>query len=139
MTTSCREYTLPRSKETSRVRGWICGNTKIGPVLEAKVCYHQGRYGIEIKIESLLRDRTVSWVRIVHGINRYVTRTSEEIPVACVGRGVQVAGPRLTPTLTLSPVSMPKNERKWIDIEPGIFNQGCFGVSSSAHNVVCLA
>ena len=37
------------------------------------VCYHQGRYGVETMIESLLRDRTVSWVRIVNG-------TSEEIP-----------------------------------------------------------
>ena len=28
----CREYTLPRSEEASRVRGWVVGNTKIGPV-----------------------------------------------------------------------------------------------------------
>ena len=50
----CREYTLPRSEEASRVRGWILGNTKIGPVLDVKVCLHQKRYGIEIMIESLL-------------------------------------------------------------------------------------
>ena len=31
-------------------------------------------------IESLFKDRTVSWVRIVNGINKYVTETSEEIP-----------------------------------------------------------
>ena len=42
MKTSCREYTSPRSEETSRVRGWIRGNTKIGPVLDVKVCFHQG-------------------------------------------------------------------------------------------------
>ena len=60
---SCREYTLPRSEESSRVRGWIRGNTKIGPVLDVKVCYHQGRYGVEIMIDSFFRDRTVSWVR----------------------------------------------------------------------------
>ena len=36
---SCREYSLPRSEESSRVRGWIRGNTKIGPVLDVKVCY----------------------------------------------------------------------------------------------------
>ena len=27
--------------------GWIRVNTKIGPVLDVKVCYHQGRYGVE--------------------------------------------------------------------------------------------
>ena len=31
--------------------------------------------------------------------------------------------------LTLSPVSIPYDERKWIDIEPGFFHQCCFGVS----------
>ena len=79
MKTSCREYTLPRSEETSRVRGWIRGITKIGPVLGVKVCSHQGRYGVEIMIESLIRDRTVSWVRIVNGINKCVTEMSYEI------------------------------------------------------------
>ena len=81
---SCREYTLPRSEESSHVRGWIRGNTKIGPVLDVKVCYHQGRYGVEITIESSFRDRTVSWVRIVTRINKYVTETSEEMLVAIV-------------------------------------------------------
>ena len=33
------------------------------PVLDVKVCYHQGRYGVEIMIESLFRDRTISRVR----------------------------------------------------------------------------
>ena len=60
----CREFSLPRSDEASRVRGWILGNTKIGPVLNVKVCLRQKRYGIEIMVESLFRDRTVSWVRI---------------------------------------------------------------------------
>ena len=68
MNTSCREYTLPRSEETSRLGGWIRGNTKIGPVLDVKVCFDQGRCGVEKMIESLFRDRTVSWVRIVNGI-----------------------------------------------------------------------
>ena len=42
---SCREDTLPRSDESSQVNGWIRGNTKTGPVLEVKDCYHQGRCG----------------------------------------------------------------------------------------------
>ena len=112
---------MRRSDESSHVRGWIRGNTKIGPVLEVKVCYHQGRHGVEIKIESLFRDRTCSWVRNVNGINKYVTGTSEQILVASVGERSSeqpVAKARPTPTLTLSLV---KNERNWIDIEPGFF------------------
>ena len=31
---ACREYTLPRSDESSQPKGWIQGKTKIGPVLE---------------------------------------------------------------------------------------------------------
>ena len=31
---ACREYTLPREEDASQPRGWIHGNTKIGPVLE---------------------------------------------------------------------------------------------------------
>ena len=81
------------------MRRWIRGNTKIRPVLDVKVCYHQGRYGVENMIESLIRDRTVSWDRIVNGINKYVTETSEEIPVASVenrgtGKLVAKAKPR---------------------------------------------
>ena len=54
-------------------------NTEIGPVLDVKVCSHQGRYGVEILIESLFRYRAVSWVRIANGIHKYVTDTSETI------------------------------------------------------------
>ena len=31
---ACREYTPPRSDESSQPKGWIQGNTRIGPVLE---------------------------------------------------------------------------------------------------------
>ena len=79
---SCREYTLLRSEGSSRVRGWIRGSTKIGLVLDVKVC-HQGRHGVEIMIESLFRDRTVSSVRIVNGINKYLTETSEKSCYKC--------------------------------------------------------
>ena len=51
----CNSYAdntpMPRN-EKSRVGGWILGNTKIGPVLDVKVCPHQERSGIEIMIES---------------------------------------------------------------------------------------
>ena len=47
---ACREYTLPRDEETSQPKGWIQGNTKIGPVLEVATCYLHGKYGVEIRI-----------------------------------------------------------------------------------------
>ena len=57
------------------------------------------------------------------GINKYVTETSEEILAASVeNRGtwklVAKAKPRQMPTLTLSPVSIPYRERKWMDVDP---------------------
>ena len=63
----------------------------------------------------------------------YVTGTSEEIPVASVehrgtGEFVAKAKPRPKPTFTLSPVSILFRERKWIDVDPGKFSQGCFEV-----------
>ena len=34
-------------------------------------------YSIEIMVESLYQDRTASWVRIVSGIDMYVTESSK--------------------------------------------------------------
>ena len=36
---TCREYTLPRDDESTDPKGWIQGNTKIGPVLEVTTSY----------------------------------------------------------------------------------------------------
>ena len=47
---ACREYTLPRDDGSSQPRGWIQGNTKIGPVLEITTSYLYGKHGIEIRI-----------------------------------------------------------------------------------------
>ena len=115
---SCREYTLPRSDKSSRVRGWTRGNTKIGPVLDVKVCYHQGRYGVEIMIESVFRDPTVSWVRIVNGTNKHVTETSEEILVASVenrgtGNPVAKAKPHFNVDSCVHSLSWTKMDGRW--------------------------
>ena len=86
-------------------------------VLDVKVCLHQERYGIEILIESLFRDGTASWVRIVNGIHKYVTETSETLALENVehrvtGKLVAKAKPRLKPVVTLSPISIPLREKK---------------------------
>ena len=73
---ACREYTLPREEEASQPKGWIQGNTKIGTVLEVATCYLHGKYGVEIRIMSLTRDNSHSWVRISHGSNKFVMNVS---------------------------------------------------------------
>ena len=70
---ACREYTFPRDEKSSDPKGWIQGNTNIGPVLEVTTSYLQGKYGMEIKIESVNKDNSHSWVRISHGSNKLFT------------------------------------------------------------------
>ena len=70
---TCRECTLPRDEKSTDPKGWIRGNTKIGPVLEVTTSYLQGNYGVEIRIESVNKDNSHSWVRISHGVNKLVT------------------------------------------------------------------
>ena len=67
-----REYTLPRNDESSQPKGWIQGNTKIGPVLEVTTSCLHGKHGVEIRIWSLSEDNTQSSVRISHGSNKFV-------------------------------------------------------------------
>ena len=64
-TVACREYTVPREEPTSQPKGWIQGNTKIGPVLEVATSYLHGKHGVEIRIMCLSTDNTHSWVRIL--------------------------------------------------------------------------
>ena len=69
---ACREYTLPRSDGSSQPKGWIQGDTKIGPVLEVTTSCRYGKHGVEIRIWSLNGDNTHSSVRISHGSNKFV-------------------------------------------------------------------
>ena len=75
---ACREYTLPKDEKLSDPKGWICGNTKIGPELEDTTSYQQGECGVEIRIESVNQDNSHSWVRITHGLNKLVTDLSNK-------------------------------------------------------------
>ena len=80
---ACCEYTLPRDEGASEPKGWIQGNTKIGPVLEVATCCLHGKHGVEVRIMSLNRDNTHSWVRISHGSNKCVMNLNNnetEIP-----------------------------------------------------------
>ena len=72
---ACREYALPRDEESSQPKGLIQGNTKIGPVLEVATCYLHGEYGVEIKIWSLNKDNSHSWIRIT---NSWIKQVCDE-------------------------------------------------------------
>ena len=134
-TVACREYTLPREEAASQPKGWIQGNTKIGPVLEVATSYLHGKYGVEIRIMSLSRDNTHSWVRISHGSNRFVVNlNNNETEI----RGVQLeekalkldakdfaclskakAKPQRREPAGSSPRIIPIGKRIWTDVEPG--------------------
>ena len=133
---ACREYTLPRGDGSSQPRGWIQGNTKIGPVLEVTTSCLHGKHGVEIRIWSLSEDNTHSMVRISHGSNEFVmesnnnndTEVPEDLPeepalqlkvkdFAC--RSKAKAKPQRREPVDYSPSIIPMNARNWIDIEPG--------------------
>ena len=68
---------MPRSDERSIPKGWIRGNTKIGPVLEVKVTYHLYQHGIEIKVDSM-KNGSQSWIEFSRRMNKYVNELPEE-------------------------------------------------------------
>ena len=70
---ACREYILPRDEKSTDPKCWIRGNIKNGPMLEVTTSYLQGKYGVEIRIESVNKDNSHSWVRLSHGLNKLVT------------------------------------------------------------------
>ena len=82
-TVACREYTPPRDDKASQPKGWIRGNTRIGPVLEITTSFQHFKYGIEIRIWSVNQDDSHSWVRISCGTVKYVIdsiQDNTEIP-----------------------------------------------------------
>ena len=113
---------------------------KIGPVLEVTTSYLQGKYGGEIRIESVNKDNSHSWVRVSHGLNKLVTdlidkayddneqetsETKTEVfalkteVFAFASRSKAEAKPRRSSTTCSSSRIVPILERTWIDIEPG--------------------
>ena len=72
----CREYTLPRDEDSSETKGWIKGNTQIGPALEVTTCCLNMEVGIRIKF--LNKDNSHSWVRVSHRLNKLVTNLNNK-------------------------------------------------------------
>ena len=148
---ACREHTLPRDDESSQPRGWIQGNTRIGPVLEVTTSYLYGKHGIEIRIWSLSDDNSHSSVRISHGSNKFVVdsnynntevpadlpeeQTSQSSVNVFAARSKAKSKPRKRETVEL-PSTIPMNERKWFDIEPEESSLSAYEVSKKVINIL---
>ena len=147
---TCREYTLPRDEKSSDPKGWIRGNTKIGPVLEVTTSYLQGKYGVEIRIKFMNKGNSHTWVRISHGLKKLVTdmideeyddneqETSEKKTedfalktnvLAFARRSKAKAKPRRSTSAYSSTRTVPICGRFWTDIEPGTYSNIAYPVS----------
>ena len=147
---ACREYTWPRDEKSSDPKGWTRGNTKIVPVLEVTTSYLQGKYGVEIRIESVNRDNSHSRVRISHGLNKLVTDLSnkedddneqetfemqlEEFALktnvlAFASRSNAKAKPRRRTSACSSTRTVPICERSWTDIESETYSPIAYPLS----------
>ena len=90
------------------------------------------RYSVEIQAQSLFQDRTVSWVRIMNGVEKYVTETvetAEDEEHRASGKPIAKARPRVTSTKTWTPVYVLLRERKWMDVNRGIHDRECYFIS----------
>ena len=148
---ACREHTLPRSDESSQPKGWIQGNTRIGPVLEITTNYLYGKHGIEIRIWSLSKDKSQSWVRISHGSSKFVIdsnynntevladlpeeQASQLIVKEFAARSKAKAKPQGRGLVDL-PSIIAMNERKWIDIEPGESSLSAYEIAKKIINLL---
>ena len=140
-----REYTLPRDEEASQPKGWIHGNTKIGPVLEVATCCLHGKYGVEIRILSLNKDNSHSWVRISHGSNKFVmnlNNNEQEIPEVQLeehalkldakdfaSRSMAKAKPQRREPASSSTRTILTGTRIWTDVDPGEYSLSDYDVS----------
>ena len=142
---TCREYTLPRDEKSTDPKGWIRGNTKIGPVLEVTTSFLHGKYGVEIRIKSMNKDNSHSWVRISHGSNKFVmdpNNNDTEVPEDQLEeqalqlnvkdfayRSKAKAKPQRREPAGYSPSIIPMNARNWIDVEPVNHSLSAYEVS----------
>ena len=142
---ACREYTLPREEGASEPKGWIRGNTKIGPVLDVTTCCLQGKHGVEIRIMSINKDSSHSWVRFSHGLNKLVTnlnnneQETSEVQFEeyasrldagdCACRSKAKAKPQRREPAGSSTRTIPIGERTWTDDEPGDYSLTDYSVS----------
>ena len=125
---------------------------RIGPVLEVATSFQHFKYGIEIRIESVNKDSSHSWVRISYGTVKYVIDSNKdensEIPadpqeeqtpptstsvVAARSKAKAKPQPReFAGTITTIPI----HQRRWIDIEPSKQDLVSYDLSKKVINLL---
>ena len=149
-TVACREYTLPRDDKASEPKGWIRGNTRIGPVLGVTTSFEHFKYGIEIRIESVNKDHSHSSVRISYGtvkyVNDYIKHDTENLAdpqeeeSAPASSGVVAARSKAKakpqPRESTGATTIPLSERIWIDIEPSQQDLESYNLSKKVINLL---
>ena len=129
------------------------GTPNIGPVLQVATSYLHGTYGVEIRIWSLNRHNSHSWVRISHGSNKFVmdlNNNEQEIPEVqleeyaskldakdFVCRSKAKAKPQRREPAGSSPRTVPIGKRTWTDVEPGKYSFSDFEVSKKVTFLLC--
>ena len=114
-------------------------------MLEVTTSYLHGEHGVEIRIMSLSRDNTDSWVRIPHGSKKFVmdlNNNDTEDPEDqhedqalqldakdFVIRSKAKAKPQRKEPAGSSSRIIPMERRNWIDIEPGKYSLSAYEVS----------
>ena len=125
-----RVHITSRTIQLPEAKGWIQGNTRIGPILEVTTTFQHFKFGVEVRIPSVKEDNSQSWVRISFGTIRYVNHyvkhnthnfassyeekaepASSEVIAA---RSKAKAKPQ--PRESSATTTMSLSERVWIDI-----------------------
>ena len=149
-TVACREYTFPRDDPASEPKGWIRGNTRIGPILEVTTSFQHFKYGVEVRIESLNEDNSHSWVRISDGTVRYVNnyikydtqsladpQEEEDVPASSGVVAARLkAKAKPQPRESTGTTTIPLSERVWIDIEPSKQDLESYNLSKKVINLL---
>ena len=124
---------------------------RIGLVLKVTDSFQHFKYGFEIRIESVNKDSSHSWVRISYGTVKYVIDSiqnniqipadpqEEQIPQTStsVVSARSKAKAKLQPRVLVgTTATIPMHERRWIDIEPSKQNLASYDISKKVINLL---
>ena len=147
---ACCKYILPIDEKSTDPKGWIRGNTKIGPVFEVTTSHLRGKYGVEIRNwiykqrQFSLVGQNFSWLEQVgHGLEQQqALKCSSKI--VCWRRTYLLLGadqsskakPQRRTLASSSTKIVPIGERKWTDIEPEDYSLIANSVSKQLSTVL---
>ena len=127
-------------------KGFIRGNTKIGLVFEVKSTKQFDRHGIEIKIDSMQKDGTQSWIVTSRGIDKFVTEPPEvnkkpihyEEASSSTGKPIAMEQREQLVPSSSSSSTLPIRQREWNDISavPQVMDDNCRRISKIMTRIV---